>query len=114
MPNDATRPQPSASRSKAMDFPLIDIPRIVGPVDSLLSVESIRRALLLFPAIAPFRIQTLATEGPELQAKEANRYQKQYRYNPCHRIQAIDPSPVRNAGPRGEPKTSQDASIYSA
>ena len=81
MPNDATRPQPSARTSKARDFPLMGTPRLVEPSDSfsLLSSESIRHALLLFPAIAPFRLQTLASEGSELQAKAANRYQWQHR-----------------------------------
>jgi hypothetical protein len=62
-----------------------------GPADSLFALESMRQALLLLSATAPFRLQTLATEGSELQAKEANRCPRQDRYKLCFHIQSIHP-----------------------
>jgi hypothetical protein len=36
----------------------------------------------LWPENAPFRLQTLATEGAQLKAIPANHYQRQDRYSP--------------------------------
>jgi hypothetical protein len=41
-----------------------------------------RLAALLFPAIATFRLPTLATKGAQLKANPANRYQRQDRQIP--------------------------------
>jgi len=43
----------------------------------------------MFPAIAPFRLQTLATQRTELQAKVANYYHRQFRYNRHLRAKSV-------------------------
>ena len=83
MPNDATRPQPSAKMSNARDFPRMSYPRYWGRrVPLALSLESDSPAALLCPENAPFRLQTLATEGSQLKANPAKPYWRQDRYSP--------------------------------
>ena len=64
-------------------------PHFVKPSDSR-SLESMWR-YGCYRQLAPFRLQTLATEGSELQAKEANRCLRQDRYSFYVSVQSTQP-----------------------